>query len=575
MLELLNPSIPSAARFTVGADFAQAYDGIRDNGNCGAFANCAADGAVDGGGVYLPIFDAANCAAVSVQIMPPLWQEYAADFAYIPRVAACARETSAKMPGFTTCAAPQYSGSRDAYRCGAVNVSAMAFRQRCGGNIYPIATLREGVEAAETSKMYFLQQCRKIETAPSFVPPCDWYPLPIPPAPKPKPDGKRPCGKLPPPFRLPFAFLRRQIKHDPRFVPFDFSCRENKTIPQLGSYMLQHKISAWLENEPLQVLEFSITHDVDGFCLQADITLPPDDFARLKLDTTLPEKLPVITLRINAHRFDFIAEDYRDNRAFAQRSYTVTGRSVAGRLSADYARLKGFNQAGYARQVCGQALQFTGYSIKDYQIADWYIPENTIAYAEKSPAQILMMIAQAAGGFVESHPYEQTLSLKPRWRVPAWHLKDAAAEIVIPESIIKSISGQKAYTPQCNGVFALGEGEDAFGADVYRAETDREPRAQTLSSPLWRTAAGFVNPQDAVMAAGIAALSATGMHKSETLEMPLAEEYGLDVLQLGQIVQVNESAGHWKGIVQSVSITASWGNDAPQVWQTAVVDRVV
>lgn len=331
--------------------------------------------------------------------------------------------------------------------------------------------------------------------------------------------------------------------------------------------MIPHDIHAYFEDVELNVIAASISDDTDGFCRQCQLTLYPSDFARLKMDDRQRGKEAVIKLHIDSYRFDFIAEAYSDNRAFVQKSYTVSGRSITARLSADYAKTQPeANRTLYARQLASLQLDLLPFKILNWQIVDWLIPEGSCLTSGKSPIDVLMEMAEAAGGFVESHPFSAELSIKPRYPVPIWDLGKKDADMIIPESVIISISGQVQDTSRANGVFVMGNTANAKGADVYRSGTDREPRASALTHALYTDA-------PVLRAAGIAALSATGKHKTETLTLPLSDKYGLGKIELGQVIQVNESSGHWRGIVNGTELSVTRENNAPVITQTITLDR--
>ena len=130
----------------------------------------------------------------------------------------------------------------------------------------------------------------------------------------------------------------------------------------------------------------------------------------------------VITLRINGQRWDILAEDYRDTRKFIGHSYTVTGRSITAKLGADYAkgRHQKYSEARYARQIADEQLNLLPYRIAAWEAVDWLIPGDTYTVSGQTPIEVIADLARAAGAYVESHPYEAQLFVRPVWRQPAW-----------------------------------------------------------------------------------------------------------------------------------------------------------
>ena len=94
----------------------------------------------------------------------------------------------------------------------------------------------------------------------------------------------------------------------------------------------------------------------------------------------------------------------------------------------------------------------------------------------------------------------------------------------------------------------------------------RQPRAAALTDTLY-------TDTDVLTAAGMAALSDTGIHKTETVLMPVSEKYGIPLAQLGQVWQIQEPEGHWQGVITGITLTIETENGAPKITQSAVIDR--
>ncbi len=396
--------------------------------------------------------------------------------------------------------------------------------------------------------------------------PCEWYTVEIPEPPPPLP--KR-CNRLDA-RRLPFALDRpRAARSVSRMLPFPFACRRPRAvIPNLDSYIMLNKIQAYAGSLKLNPISIAVSHDRQGYYWTCEVELSPDDFAALNLAQYDQGKEPLITLNINEATFTFIAESYRDNRAFARRSYTVSGRSQTARLGADYAQLQQgmVTQAMYARQIADSVLENTGFRIGTWGIPDWLVPARVYSLADKTPIAVLADIAQAAGGFVYSDPAERILHIKPRYKVPAWQLARATPDVAIPASVITQISGQKQISTQCYGVFVSATHNKGVFRKIIRKASAGSPEASALSHALYTA-------DEPCLAAGIAALGDTGASKTEQIELPVMEKYALDIAQLGNIWQVSEPNGAWMGIVDSVSIHVTLENDAPKIMQSVGVWR--
>ncbi|EFE48767.1 hypothetical protein NEIELOOT_02746 [Neisseria elongata subsp. glycolytica ATCC 29315] len=129
-------------------------------------------------------------------------------------------------------------------------------------------------------------------------------------------------------------------------------------------------------------------------------------------------------------------------------------------------------------------------------------------------------LAKAAGGFVESDPHLPVVRIKPRWPKAAWQIAEAEPDATVPSSVILQINGRRTVSERCNGVFVWAEHAKGRAGDVYRQGSSREPRAAALTDTLY-------TDTDVLTAAGMAALSDTGIHKTETVLMPVSEKYGI------------------------------------------------
>lgn len=413
-----------------------------------------------------------------------------------------------------------------------------------------------------------MKRCIKVLVGVSRPIPGEFYPLPLEPVPPP-PKPARPCGERPPGNMLPFALNRARLRRHPALLPFDFACKRKDSIPILSGYIMHNTVTATFDGQPLAVLSATPKVDMDSFCWQTSITLYPDDFVKLNMDGRDTGDEAQITLTINDEDFVFLAEDYSDNREFGKKTYTVTGRSLTAKLTADYAKTRNgtIDASLYARQIADQQLEFLPYIIAHWDIPDWLVPGGSYAINDKTPMDVLQDIAKAAGGYVYSHPGSAELSLKPRWPVPAWSLGTTTPDVIVPASVIVSISGQKRISTRCNSVFVWADHTNGKGADVFRDGSDRAARAGAQIHALY-------TDLPVHRAIGTAVLSDTGKHKTETVKLPLNKGYAIPRAEIGQIWQFNEPNGYWRGIVTGLSIDVSRESEgALSVWQTLTVDH--
>ena len=139
----------------------------------------------------------------------------------------------------------------------------------------------------------------------------------------------------------------------------------------------------------------------------------------------------------------------------------------------------------------------------------------------------------------------------------------ATADLVIPMGVVQSISDQKRVNPRYNTVTLIGRTQ---GSEVYRSQQGRNLIAPVANWYLY-------TDRDCVIPRGIQILSDSGTHGLYTLKIRVADKYNMPLVELGQILQISDPEGAWKGIVTAVSLDVGRDNDAITVWQTVNIDR--
>lgn len=405
--------------------------------------------------------------------------------------------------------------------------------------------------------------CQTLNVSPALIVPCRFYPVPEPPPP---PDVGI-CQIRPPSDRLPISLRRKSHQKQglsAESLPFNLTCWHDippASTPNKRSYIMHHNITAMLDDVPIDPISFSIKTDMDSFCWQGQVEISPDDFIKIKSKLTHERgQEPFIKVVINDQLFAIIAEDMSKNRSFINHSYTLSGRSVTAHLSKDYANIVKLDADLYASQIVGQALNDLPIG-HDFGVADW----RTHITMTGTPISIIDHVAKACGAFVMSDKAEGKLSVRPRYKVPAWELTTATPDHVLPLDVIKSISEQKQVNPRYNAVILTSNTD---GAVVYRQEEAQDKHAPTQTHELY-------TDQACIIPAGVAILSDSGTHQMATLTMPWVD--GVPLAELGQIWQVNDKVGNtddaWRAVVKSVAIDVKVDDGVPSVWQTVGLDR--
>lgn len=391
--------------------------------------------------------------------------------------------------------------------------------------------------------------------------PCRYYPIP-----EPEPDKPVSyCSIRPSSDRLPLALRRKRGQHPADALPLPLICWHDlppTATPNLGAYIVHNTISATIGGVNVNPLSFTIKTDMDSHYWQGQIEIPAKDYNKIKDKLGKLGDEPLISVVVNGHRFAIMGEELSKNRSFVNHSYSLSGRSVTAKLSADYATNKegGLNPALYASQLIMSAMANTGMTAT-HQASDWLIKEGVYSL-DKTPMAILKDISEACGAFVYSHPHEPSLIIKPRYKVPAWELATAEPTLILTLDPVKSISEQQHIKPQYDNVWLTSTSRLD---NVYRRQSARTAEAPTQSNELF-------TDQIATIAKGVQVLSDSGTHISMTITTRWADKYGLPLAVVGDIWQVSDDGGY-KAVVVSVEVQVKLENEVPTVWQVVGLDR--
>ena len=377
------------------------------------------------------------------------------------------------------------------------------------------------------------------------------------------------CRIRPPSSRLPLSLTRKRTSLPSSQLPLPLMCWHDQApafVIDSRSYIVLNTVTATLGGIAIDPIDFNIKTDLDSYCWQGGIKISDSQYQKVKakLDVARGSE-PLVIVTVNGVSYSFIAEEISRNRVFGNYSYSISGRSDTARLGADYAHSQGgtINQDLYASQIINMQLADLPFSIDRFEVKDWLIPAGTLNTSNQTPISIISQIAQACGAEAISDPLEPKLSIIPRWKKPAWEMATATADLVIPMGVVQSISDQKRVNPRYNTVTLIGRTQ---GSEVYRAREGRNLIAPVANWYLY-------TDRDCVIPRGIQILSDSGTHGLYTLKMRVADKYNMPLVELGQILQISDPEGAWKGIVTGVSLDVGRDNDAITVWQTVNIDR--
>ena len=406
-----------------------------------------------------------------------------------------------------------------------------------------------------------IDRCQSTKVQHAVQVPDRYYPIPEPPPVK--PDNI--CRIRPPSSQLPLRMARQRNGLLSSHLPLSLTCWHDDPplfIPSLRTYIMHNIITANIGGIAVDPLGFNIKTDMDSYCWSGGVSISPDDHAKIKhkLDVAIGLE-PMINVMLNDMQFGIIAENHSRTRNFGNQTHSLDGRSITARLGADYAAANDrlFDQANYASQIVNEQLANLPF-IANFEIDDWLIPASTYAVSNKTPIAVIADIAEAAGGFVESHPTDATMSIKKRWKINAWELATATPDVTIPADVIKSATDKTVKNTRYNTILLVGN----VGHEVFRATQGRDMAAPTLSNALF-TAREVTIPK------GSSVLSDSGTHSIQTLDLIFDDS--IPLAQLGQIWQINDTDGAWRGVITGVALDCPVAGETPKPEQTITIDR--
>lgn len=507
-----------------------------------------------------------KCQDLSISIFRHIANCQSSVFTDIVAVSHCQNIKIHHLSTLNRCEALRISPTVGFSFCRSVGSRAIELLHQCQHQaVQGVHNFDSSISYAKKSAL--ISRCQTSKVLSVVGVPCRYYPIPEPP---PLPTVSV-CQIRPPSNRLPFA-LRRKSHQSQGFsakaLPFPLTCWHDLPPPQTpnkGTYIVKNTITATLGGIAFDPVSFSVRTDMNSYCWQGSVELSPTQYEKVKekLDVERGNE-PLITVDINGFLFSILAEEISRSRAFVNHSYNISGRSATAKLGADYAIAKSdvVKLDNYASQLINSQLADLPFSIGRFEIADWLIPADSYAISNKTPIAVINDVVSACGGFVWSDPNLPKLHLQKRWKVNAWELATANPDVILAVDVVKSISDQKRTNPRYNTVTLVGG---------HSGEVFREPQGRDRIAPI--DSNNLYTDRDCVIHKGCQILSDSGTHGDYSLVMRWAEKYNIKLAELGQIWQINDPEGAFKGVVTSVAVDVKLENDVPTVWQTVGIDR--
>ncbi len=332
-------------------------------------------------------------------------------------------------------------------------------------------------------------------------------------------------------------------------------------------YMTVHNVYAQLlpsmANVP--IFDATLSADVGSFAWSFSANGPESLFAQLARTSALPVQIKLV---IDGLEWVFLVETLRRTHAFGKNGVAITGRSVTALVGEPWTRSAAYNNgsAMNAQQIAAQALDLSGVAL-DWGITDWLVPAGAWSH-NGSRLSAVQRVAEAAGGYVQSHRSTATLQVRHPYPLLAggvpggpWNWGGVTPDIELAADAVITSGKEAKDGADVDGIYISGANQGVI-ALVKRTGTAGAKLAAMQVDPL-------ITHVDAATQRGLSVLGTAGAKEHVTLELPVLTGAGQPgVIDVGKLVQVNESV-QWRGRVRSVNVTCS----RPSVRQTITLER--
>lgn len=348
---------------------------------------------------------------------------------------------------------------------------------------------------------------------------------------------------------------------------FGFSKTASGTVdvPIRSIYVIENSFSLIVSDtgQVLPITDISLSADCDswawGWSAKVAASFMPALLAPVG-------ELVGVELSINGELFKLLVDPPSRDREFAKADLKIGGRSRSAWLAEPYLSPRNMSntQTMNAQQLMVDALTENGVSLGwgiDWQITDWPVPAGCWNH-RGTPISACSAIAEAAGGYLQSHPKDNTIIVLPRYPAAPWNwATDLTPDINLPEDVCTVEGIEYSDQPLYNTVYVSGE-ENGILGHVTRAGTDGGKPADMVTDPL-------ITHADAARQRGIAILSNTGRQERITLKLPILPETG--IIKPGKLVRYTESGNAHLGICRAVSVSGQF----PAITQSITLESHV
>lgn len=316
------------------------------------------------------------------------------------------------------------------------------------------------------------------------------------------------------------------------------------------SYVMQPELRCYRLSDNQEINIVSATWSISRSNWAATINLSCG--SRIDRDRLLSGGPQLFKLLINGYEFYGLAEEGSMSHSFGQSSWTISGRSSIAALGAPNVSARSYTNATAKNVVAliTDELAGSGWTV-DFDMTAFNVPANAFSYQNKTPIEAIAQIVAGIGGMLYPDGETNTLHVKPQWPVVPWAMTLAVPDVAIHDNVIISYNSSPANTPFFNAVFVRGE-QQGVECKVLRTGS-----AGNLLAP--DTVDAIITDQQAARQRGTAILADCGRKEQYSITLPIMAD--LPPCLPGMLLGVTWQTDIYKGLVDSINIAASRGND--------------
>lgn len=250
-------------------------------------------------------------------------------------------------------------------------------------------------------------------------------------------------------------------------------------------------IVAMPDGDELNVGPVTIDIDLDSWAITLQASaLDAGSYQRIKPSSGEPGS---IEAHIQGYVFEFLIDQATEKNRFNADDWGFSATSLTVRQGAPFARPRDLADVGVAtvQQHALAELPLAGWSL-EWGAPDWEVAAGAWSYQGLTPIQAISMLADAAGGALQSGLAGQALRVIPRYPKMPWELSATAPEYSIPLDTCLDISRLPVVNgTRPNAVYLHGGDAGGLLGRIVRSTTAGDVELKTVVNRLMTDSIGL------------------------------------------------------------------------------------